>query len=542
MTLFNKIKVRFVAWLSLGLIITLVIYFQLFFGVAQLISDSFFINRPGETEVVLVTIDGASLNSLGRWPWSREKQTKLIKTIAAQEPKAIGYDVVMTELSLEDQTAFASLKEIENLVFPSDSRVRVGQKGHVNVQVASDGKVREIEMYEQSYSAFALVLARLVGVEFNEDILKINYRFARDSFPQVSAQDVLALRKLSELKNKVVLVGVTVPELHDFQQTPLGLMTGVEVQANAVDTLLANRVIKTLNPVQQLVGALIIALAVLLTLEFFGLRKGSLIVGLSAAVLIISCFLSFNFWQWQLPLFYWLVSLLAALATGVTIKFSLRDRERRFVRQALQRYVSAEVLEELIKHPQKLSLTGQTKKITILFLDIRGFTNFAENKNPKEVVRRLNYLLELVTKVIIEHGGTVDKYIGDSVMAFWGAPLKDNLQATHACQAALAIQQKVAEESSFKVGIGVHTGEAVVGNIGSDQRFDYTAIGDTVNTAARLESATKKAKKSILISQAVVDRLSQEKQEFQFSRGQKVKLKGKRQGVKVFGLQASKTS
>jgi len=538
MSLLAHLKLRLTSLFSLLLILFLIIYFQLFFQFSQLISDTFFVNKPGETEIVLVTIDEASLRSVGEWPWKREKQAELLETISKLHPKAIGYDVVLVD-SLEDQIFFESLKDIENLTLPSSSALRIGQKGHVEVIVSKDGKVRNIEAYGQNYQAFPVVVSRLAGVSFNEEILQVNYRFAKDEFTMVSAQDILALRNLEKLRNKIVLIGVTAPELHDFQDTPLGYMSGLELQANAVDTITAGRTIKALALKEIMIAALLLATIPGILLEFLGLKKTAISIFVLLILLTLSAFIIFNISHLMMPLFYWSLAIVSGSVLAGVVKMMLTDKERTFLRRAFSQYVNEDVLQEILKNPKKLALQGKSEEISVLFLDIRGFTSFAEEKSPQEVVDKLNELLEIATNVIFKYEGTLDKYMGDCVMAFWGAPLKDKLQATHACQAASEIQKKIQAESNFKVGIGINYGKAIVGNIGSSKHLDYTAIGDVVNTAARLETATKDLNQAIVIAESVVAKVEKEKSELEFKKLKMIKVKGKRQGIKVVTLKST---
>lgn len=260
-------------------------------------------------------------------------------------------------------------------------------------------------------------------------------------------------------------------------------------------------------------------------------------------LLIISLLLGAGSWWWALqqthviyPLVYSLGSFGIGTIMGVFLKMIFSSAEKDFLRQAFSQFVSEDMLKELLRNPDKLRLTGKEHDITVLFLDIRGFTAFSEKKSPAIVVNRLNELLEIVTQVIVNHDGTVDKYIGDAVMAMWGAPAADKKQATKAIKAAIEIRRKIESDTDFKVGVGINYGKAIIGNIGSSKRFDYTAIGDTVNTASRIESLTKSLGQSIVVSESVLKKVHAEKSEFDVKDLGQVMVKGKQQKIHVFGL------
>jgi adenylate cyclase len=236
------------------------------------------------------------------------------------------------------------------------------------------------------------------------------------------------------------------------------------------------------------------------------------------------------------PLVYALGSFAIGIIVGVFLKMIFSSAEKDFLRAAFTQFVSEDMLRELLRDPDKLRLTGKEYDITVMFLDIRGFTAFSERKSPAVVVNRLNELLDIVTHIIIENDGTVDKYIGDAVMAFWGAPAADKKQASKAVKAALEIRKKIEEETDFQVGVGINYGRAIIGNIGSTKRFDYTAIGDTVNTASRIEGLTKSLGQSIVVSEAVIEKIKKEDGYITAEDLGRVLVKGKNTKLHVYGI------
>ena len=218
----------------------------------------------------------------------------------------------------------------------------------------------------------------------------------------------------------------------------------------------------------------------------------------------------------------------------------LEERER--LKVGFTRYVSQYALEELLKLDQPITLEGERKKVTVLFTDLRNFTKLSEHLPPEEVLKLLNEYYEEMIEVIFNYGGTLDKFIGDGLMVEFGAPLEDNLQELHAVLAAIHMQlhlEKLSDkwESEGKrrmlMGVGIHTGLAVIGNIGSEKRMEYTAIGDTVNVAARLEQATKKIDRHIIVSKTVYDKV---KDHFIFEDLKEVAIPGRKGIIQSYAL------
>ena len=218
----------------------------------------------------------------------------------------------------------------------------------------------------------------------------------------------------------------------------------------------------------------------------------------------------------------------------------LEERER--LKVGFARYVSQYALEELLKLDKPITLEGERKKVTILFSDIRNFTTLAEKLAPEQVLKLLNEYFEEMIEVVFQYGGTLDKFIGDGMMVEFGAPLEDEQQELHALLAALQMQHRLDKLSNrwkeegrhrFEMGIGIHTGLAVLGNIGSVRRMEYTAIGDTVNIAARLEQMTKKVKKMIIVSESVYEKT---KNEFDFEDLKKVEIPGREGYIQAYSL------
>jgi len=271
--------------------------------------------------------------------------------------------------------------------------------------------------------------------------------------------------------------------------------------------------------------------------SIFRLSRATWMVVLTA-IMVVAVWLGVHMqYGFAVPVFDMLMGLAMGLVVAVLVKLVTSSHEQEFLRVAFSQFVSEQVLKELLKDPNKLALQGKESLITVMFMDIRGFTEYSEKHNAVLVVNRLNNLLDIATQIVFKHGGTVDKYMGDSVMAFWGAPTVDKKQAQNAVAAALEIREKILKETEFRVGIGINTGMAIVGNVGSSRRFDYTAIGDTVNTAARLEKLTKENGEMVLVTEPVLQKLVEERVNVKNARDMgEVVLRGKDSPTKVFAL------
>jgi adenylate cyclase len=244
-----------------------------------------------------------------------------------------------------------------------------------------------------------------------------------------------------------------------------------------------------------------------------------------------------------------LLNVIYPLATLVILYISLtlyryltEERERRRIKGAFTYYVSSSVVNEMLKHPEKLKLGGDRKELSILFSDIRGFTTIAEGMSPEALVHLLNEYLTVMTDIVFKYDGTLDKYIGDAIMAIYGAPLDITDHASKACHSALEMMHELENlnkkwisegKKPMDIGIGINTGPMMVGNMGSEQRFDFTVMGDAVNLGSRLEGANKNYKTNIIISEYTYKDV---KGEFLCMELDSVKVKGKRKPVKIYNL------
>jgi adenylate cyclase len=289
-------------------------------------------------------------------------------------------------------------------------------------------------------------------------------------------------------------------------------MSGVEIHANMVAGLLEQRFLARLPPLAAAVLAIVLGLAgSLLQFRWQAGRSALLTAGGVLVFGLISLAL-FAVKGWSVPALPALFAAVVPYGSFGLIAYFEVERKRREIRQAFGHYLAPAILEEILADPARLRLGGRTAEVTLLFTDLAGFTSLSERVAPSEVGRFLNRYFTEMTRIVFAHDGTVDKFIGDALVAFWGAPVADAEHALKACRAALAMQERMRtlREEMAREGlpelhmrIGVNSGEAIVGNMGSSDLFNYTALGDTVNLAARLEGANKEFGTSILISDAV---------------------------------------
>jgi len=376
--------------------------------------------------------------------------------------------------------------------------------------------------------------------------LFINYLGPGGVIPAYSAAAVMSGTLPAEaLKDKIVLVGATAVGIYDLRVTPFsGNFPGVEVQATIMDNLVQGNFLRT-PPFSLIIMLLILAgLAVLLGLT---LPRFSAAWAFIFTLLVMEGYVAINYYLFSrlglhLEMFYPL-ALVVLIYLGVTMqRFLAEERERERIRKTFESYVAPAVVHEMLKHPEQLRLGGERREITLLFTDIRGFTTMSEDLDPEALVKLLHDFLNPMSNIILDQGGTIDKYMGDAIMALFGAPLAEPDHPMLACRAALEmvacledLNRTWAEEGRppLRVGVGINTGPVAVGNMGSDRLFDYTAIGDNVNLASRLEGLNKYYGTNILISETTAQGL---KNGFILRDLDLVQVKGKAQSVRIYEL------
>lgn len=522
--------------------------------------------------IVIVDVDEKSLANMektaGRFPWPREVYADLITGLAPQKPRAIVFDILFSEPDKfrpeSDRAFIETAAKHHNIFYPMvwldakkgpraaevagvlglvrgpaadpDAPITVlpplalppelWRTGTINMNRDNDGVGRRYDIRHRIAGWDLLSLPARIAIELgfplpDADDVVLAWRGAATRFPKVSFSDVYEdfdrqhrARPQNEFTDKIVIVGVSAAGLGDHGITPLStVQPGAEVLGTAIENLKNDRHMRYVGP--SWMAALGIALVFLLYLGFErALDVRAIGLALLAATTLI-LFISYAA-TGRLLLLPALTPLVAAWAFYAAAALAEYLRERNARREALaqfSRFVNPHVVKQLVERGG-IEGAGQTREVTLLFSDIRGFTTLSETRKPEEVIALLNRYFSLQVDVVFHHGGSLDKFIGDCIMALWGAPLDDAEHARHAVACALDMADTLqafkrelgAEDSGFDVGIGIHSGPAVVGLMGSQKRLEYTAIGDTVNLASRIEGLTKDAKRRILVSRETAER------------------------------------
>ncbi len=459
-----------------------------------------------------------------------------------------------------------------------------GSQAYFNILPDPDGAIRRYNLtlaYEgQYYQPLAAALASLthsrrpptlvlgslglMGVELGERFVPcdasgrviLNYRGPAKTIPHIPAWKILQGKEdRNLLQGRFLLVGVTAPGVYDLRVTPYGVAyPGLEVQATALDNILGGDFIHKpgwapLFDLAAITGLGLVCLVLVLRLPP--------VVSFVAFLVVIGGYLWLNqyFFVQQL---YWLnlVYPLFGLLTcylGLNIyRFIFADKQKRQIRQAFSKYLDPNVVKDVVDDPDKLRLGGVKQELTVLFSDIRGFTSISEQLSPEALVHLLNEYLSEMTEIVMTRQGLLDKYIGDAVMAVFGAPRHYPDHAVMACRVALEMIERLEELNAawktqdwgetgppppLEIGVGVNTGPMVAGNMGSRDRFDYTVMGDNVNLGSRLEGLNKPYGTHIIISQSTLDHLGDR---FWVRCLDRVRVKGKVEPVAIYELVAEK--
>jgi adenylate cyclase len=368
----------------------------------------------------------------------------------------------------------------------------------------------------------------------------------------VSAKDVLQGRvPRDRVEGKLVLIGTSAVGLLDVKTTPVSAaMPGVEIHAQILESALTKSSLTSPNYAVgvELLVAVFVGLAIIIVAPIF---RASLVIAFGAivaAALIGTSWYLYSQYNLLIDFTYPLISSALVYLALVFMNYVKEQKQRQQIRAAFGYYLSPALVEQLARSPEKLALGGEERRMTVLFSDVRGFTTISEyyKHDPQGLTRLMNRFLTPLTNAIIERKGTIDKYIGDAIMAFWNAPLDDPQQEINACEAALEMLARAdklnqqfkreAEQNGGKymplnVGIGLNTGPCVVGNMGSDFRFNYSVLGDTVNVASRLEARTKDYRIPIVIGAQTEQ---QAKEKFATMEIDRIQVKGKTEPETVF--------
>ena len=506
-----------------------------------------------DPRIVVVAIDDESLAQLGQWPFDRSRHADLIEELNSRGAALIGYDVTFSEPSptaLHDERLSEAAAAGGNVVFvatatfsgklgdipradsiatPIDELAAEAGVAHANIIPDPDGVVRALPpvietpqgeflpglsflLYQAAEGVTGPITMRPDGVQVGSTVIPtgrghlMDINFADGPVPEYSFAPVYSFADVLDdsvpadaFEGKIVLVGATALGLGDVRQTPLDKATGqpgVVVHANALNTMLTAQFLTQEGRNVTILWVLGLSLLVALMVSYLRITVASIVaIGLGVGYFVL-VFTRFNGGTVMNTVYPPVTILLTYLAT-LAFRYFTEERERRRVTRVFGRYVAGDVVDEVLSSPGDplATLDGASRPLSVLFADLRGFTAASEGAEPTDVVKALNVYLDAMTRAVNEERGTIDKFMGDCVMAFWGAPRQEPEHAQKSVRAGMRmldyIDEAVArgETAGLNVkgcGVGISTGEAVVGNIGSHERLDYTAIGDTVNTSSRL--------------------------------------------------------
>ncbi|MBB4477739.1 CHASE2 domain-containing protein [Rhizobium etli] len=502
---------------------------------------------------VIVAIDEPSLADINaQWPWPRSLHAELIRQLRAAGARVIGLDIIMAEPSNPDNDAAITRAVGPDVVLAGDETLietpqasqliratplpQLTEAGAVtgiaSIDLSGDGIFRRVPSYEDGFAAMLVKAAGVAPEALPAGQLIQSFGPAR-SYPTVSYYQALDPRGLLPpdfFKDRVVLVGLSLqnaPAIDkggvDAFATPYTvhtgkLVSGVEIQATIYDNI--RRGLSIAEARLPTVAACIL-ISVLLAATTVWRSTGWLTIVTSVAALLAFAAVSAA----GIRLAHVFVSPLGPTVAYISVVFGQaafdyaeERRNKRQIIRAFAQYISPDLVKRLSNDPSQLRLGGERRTLSVLFSDVRGFTTIAETlkDDPEQLTGLINRLLTPLSDVVMDHGGTIDKYMGDCIMAFWNAPLDDPDHALHSVRASLAMQAAIwrlngqlereaaalgRKPHVLKMGVGINTGECIVGNMGSTRRFDYSCLGDSVNLASRLEGASKNYGVALLLGE-----------------------------------------
>ncbi|MCG3205024.1 MAG: hypothetical protein KCHDKBKB_01741 [Elusimicrobia bacterium] len=553
-------------------------------------------SRPVNKDIVVVAIDEQSIAQLGRWPWPRSYHAKVIDELKAAGAKSVAFDVLFTEKDEQHPESDAQLAKSagdsgimtsafffsgsmehhllgKDPMFPFESLRENSYLGFVNFIPDRDGVSRRGHLFSivgdevyPSLPVAALAAAQKVTFQdllpslpvvvsnnplLAENQLFINYAYSphEESYKTYSFVDVVErkINTVQAFKDKIVFVGGTAAALFDIKAIPyVPIYPGVLIHANIVDNLLTKNYMHETSThgaalyilvVGLLMGFLLTRFSPWVKLVFFTFMMGSHLA---------LCLWFFSHSNLILPMVGPLLVMVGSYGGVLIYRLFVEEKEKRKIKGSFRQYLSPKIIDILTKDPSKLQLGGEEREVSIFFLDIAGFTSMSEALKPTQLVEVMNHCLNEFSKVIHQHDGLINKYIGDCIMAFWNAPVDQPNHATQACLAALdclkalpEINRQFQEKGlpSIDCRVGINTGTVVVGNMGSIEKFDYTVMGDAVNLASRLEGANKQYHTHIMVSDVTFEKA---RDHIEARDLDLIRVKGKKEPRKVFEVLCKK--
>ena len=537
------------------------------------ISDAFYYPSNTLDDIIIVEIDDESIYKIGEWPFSRDYYAQVIQNL--NKSKVIGIDILFDLPREGDDELAEALKETtvvlaleytnlytkdgqmyaENMLKPNANLGIVGEDFHtgfINLNTDDDKVTRSFTpriLSDETYDIFSeAIVQEYTGIQSNlgNSRTLINYYAGPRGYEYISFYDVYnKSENLPDFEGKIILIGFTASGVDDTFMVPISdkPMPGVEIHANLVQSILTRDYIYYQDDISSIGVIFLFALLAGLFLYKFRIYIASALIGIIYIVyLLLSILLIFDNFGIIMNILFPLFTITFVYIALVGIYYRTEEKSRKWITSVFGKYVSPVVIAQLIDNPEMINLGGEKRNITIFFSDIRGFTAISERLDPEDLVHLLNEYLTEMTSIITKNQGLVDKYMGDAIMAFWGAPMDHPIHAEIACSSSLEMIEKLRELQkkwkkedipSFDIGIGLNSGNAIVGNMGSKSRFDYTAMGDNVNIASRMEGLNKMYGTNIIITEHTYKIV---KDKFETRKLDAVRVKGKKKPILIYEL------
>ena len=494
-------------------------------------------NHYESKSLVMLDISDKALTKEGQWPWKRDKLGRAIVNayrngaalvflnVVFVHKDRLGGDDMFLKMISKYPIILTETSQAKNIISINRKALAVG---NVEVPIDVDGTIRKLPLDKSVPSVILDIIKFPIP---NQDEIWIDFRH---DIPRIDYAD----KDWSSMKGKIVLIGTTF-QGSTFVLTPNGLKNTHEIMALSTETLLSGKFIT--RPEWALYvefAVMIIGMALfILLIPRLGILMSLVPFILYNTFIILSSFYLFNVYlcltNWSFPVIIGFIIFLHLIYNN----FIRENRLKLQIKKQFEHYLSPDMVKKLQDDPSLLKLGGETRELTFLFCDIRGFTPISEKykSDPQGLTRLINSFLTPMSDIILRSGGTIDKYMGDCIMAFWNAPLDCAEHQKKAILVAKDMREKMKKlDLGFNIGIGINSGTAVVGNMGSDQRFDYSVLGDAVNLASRLEGQSKEFNTTIVIGEDTY-KDAKELHKRMYKLGS-VTVKGKSNKVKIYSI------
>ena len=502
-------------------------------------------NNYKSKSLVLIDISDNSLNLYGQWPWKRDQLGRAVikayqngaalvfLNVVFVHKDRLGGDEMFLKMISKYPVILTETKDAKNL---QSIKRKVLGVGDVLVPVDVDGTIRKLPLKNSVPETILKIIKFKIP---KQDDIWIDFRH---QIPRIDHADL----DWSSVKGKIVFIGATFTG-STFVLTPNGLKNPHDIMAMSTETLLSGKYITRPDwlPTLEWIGFILGLLAFVLIIPRVGLLWSAvLLFGAYADIALGSAYL----WHSKMIITDWSYIAIAMTIVWTHLIYNNFARENRLklqIKKQFEHYLEPKMVKKLQQNPDLLKLGGETKELTFLFCDIRGFTPLSEKyqKNPAELTKVINRFLTPMTEIIMRNGGTIDKYMGDCIMAFWNAPIDTPKHKELAITSALEMMDKLdylnnmngfGDQNKINIGIGINTGKCIVGNMGSKQRFDYSVIGDPVNLASRLEGVSKNYDATLVVGEDTYRDISTL---YNFKLLDEVQVKGKSNKVSIYTIE-----